>query len=408
MEALLRDDALREAELREMAFPSGAWERDERDKAQGRQRLFVAHRLPKYRGKLPDYNPQQEDRVIYFIPYLRMADSLDKQKGLVDKFGGVPWGLPQHLWPICKSCKKPMVHLAQFIHHPRRLDLGLDGRSLLVFQCGAECATWEMDGGCNACIILEPEEFVDGLTPPPKVNLADWSQDIAIDWQDYHVILPDFRVTAWIEQDDQVTQEQELLFFNANAIAKIPDELEILAYSETKLGGVPAWLQGLEKGIDQEWKLAAQMSDYIQYFVEDHKIKSLDFLEGNQLRKLVSNKIREMKSLYQASGSPFALIFGEEGPDREAFIDKIMRVLERDSVRQELAAGNIRVLLYPESFDRDSEPDVFQRFQLENGLSDLKKCLPGPNFGDAGIGYILIARHPKKGKPEAKFLWQCH
>ena len=53
----------------------------------------------------------------YFLPELTF------QRGSlpVDKLGGLPWGMPSDLWPLCKACAKPQSLLAQFSHHDQRL-----------------------------------------------------------------------------------------------------------------------------------------------------------------------------------------------------------------------------------------------------------------------------------------------
>lgn len=43
-------------------------------------------------------------------PQFRKGASL----GLVHKLGGLPWGLPTRLWPMCEECGRPMSHLGQF------------------------------------------------------------------------------------------------------------------------------------------------------------------------------------------------------------------------------------------------------------------------------------------------------
>lgn len=60
----------------------------------------------------------------YWVPDLLLATQLPPQQELEDKLGGLPWGLPEGLWPVCRSCGKPQSLLAQFTHHAERLDLG--------------------------------------------------------------------------------------------------------------------------------------------------------------------------------------------------------------------------------------------------------------------------------------------
>ena len=34
--------------------------------------------------------------------------------GAVHKLGGLPWGFPSRLWPMCEECRRPMSHVGQF------------------------------------------------------------------------------------------------------------------------------------------------------------------------------------------------------------------------------------------------------------------------------------------------------
>src|SRR5262249_28878341 len=84
-------------------------------------------------------------------------------------FGGLPVGLPEEKWPVCSECETPLSFLFQMQHHPERLPLGKEGRILYLFQCenGGECSTWELEGGCNQVLILEPEEITATTAPHP-------------------------------------------------------------------------------------------------------------------------------------------------------------------------------------------------------------------------------------------------
>src|SRR5450830_1027219 len=98
----------------------------------------------------------------YFVPVPRISTELAQQTRPEDKFGGLPWGLPPQSWPTCVECGASQSLLAQFVHHPVRLDLGREGRLLSVFQCNADpgmCASWERNSGANACLITEPEDL---------------------------------------------------------------------------------------------------------------------------------------------------------------------------------------------------------------------------------------------------------
>jgi hypothetical protein len=141
-----------------------------------------------------------------FIPTLTLGVALPKQVAWEDKFGGLPWGFPLDLWPVCEECEEPLTFLAQLRHQPGRIDLGGENRVLYLFQCEGDdgCSTWEVDGGTNAVLILEQDQLGSKLTESP-------------DEETY--ILPELRVTEWTKQGD----DEQI---------------------ETKLGGTPDWIQG--------------------------------------------------------------------------------------------------------------------------------------------------------------------
>src|SRR5688572_3586350 len=98
----------------------------------------------------------------YFTPELVPDDDLPMPSSLEDQFGGLPWGLAAERWPVCASCGTPQVLVAQLCHHPGRLDLGAEGRALLVYVCpdaSGRCATWDMNSGANACFVVEGQEL---------------------------------------------------------------------------------------------------------------------------------------------------------------------------------------------------------------------------------------------------------
>ena len=93
----------------------------------------------------------------YFVPDIRLTAELPPQFNLEEKLGGIPWGLPPDRWPACADCGKPQTLLAQFVHHPMRLDLNREGRCLFVFHCTQNpgmCDSWRGGGGANACFVI--------------------------------------------------------------------------------------------------------------------------------------------------------------------------------------------------------------------------------------------------------------
>ena len=75
--------------------------------------------------------------------------------GLVPKLGGLPWGLPVRLWPVCKECGRPMSHLAQLPAAAPELPLA-QGEVLFLFKCewDSVCSFWELDAGANAAFTV--------------------------------------------------------------------------------------------------------------------------------------------------------------------------------------------------------------------------------------------------------------
>jgi uncharacterized protein YwqG len=161
----------------------------------------------------------------HFVPVLKLGSSLPAQTRLEDKLGGLPWGLPASRWPMCATCGEPQTLLAQLRHHAERLDLGKEGRVLILFQCNHDpgmCETWSGGSGANACLILEAEELGHGLTPVPTADTT---------------VEPEVRVVDWREGVD--------------------DESE--PAMETKLGGIPSWIQGDDEGPAKPWRWIAQL-----------------------------------------------------------------------------------------------------------------------------------------------------
>lgn len=109
----------------------------------------------------------------YFVPNLESAKTFNSQNAFQEKLGGLPFGLPTELYPICKGCGNPMSLLAQFIHNEERLNLGKEGRILFVFQCNDEgsCFVWDADSGANSCFIMEGKNLSSQVEKMPEGNV---------------------------------------------------------------------------------------------------------------------------------------------------------------------------------------------------------------------------------------------
>lgn len=240
----------------------------------------------------------------YFVPNLKLSADLPPQDKLEDKLGGLPWGLKPEQYPTCSHCGGSQSLLAQFVHHPERLDLGKSGRTLLIFQCNHDpggCPTWEGGSGANACFVLDPDELLDGLTPMPA---------------DAPPLELEARILEWLAEDDGISPDEVPAFYADELLWDLPDATRDRVDAVTKLGSVPLWVQSPSEAPGEGWLFLGQLSDFYQFF-------------------------------------------------------------------QEPSAQN-GISIYPSS--------------------DHWAC-DGPNFGDAGMGYIFL--RPQAEKPDGWFFWQC-
>jgi hypothetical protein len=167
----------------------------------------------------------------YFVPNICVTTELPAQSSLEDKLGGRPWGLRASSWPVCRDCGRSQSLLAQFVHHPVRLDLGRQGRALFVFQCNHDpglCRTWEADSKANACFVVEPEDLASGLTAMPM---------------DHPAIEHEVRAVDWLERDDGLPDSLAPTFFDDKAYDELDRESRDRVTWGTRLAGVPRWLQ---------------------------------------------------------------------------------------------------------------------------------------------------------------------
>jgi len=183
----------------------------------------------------------------YFVPILRLSTELPPQSSPADKLGGIPWGIPERLWPVCRECGKSQSLLAQFVHHPTRLDLGKVGRVLSVFQCNHDpgmCATWEGGSGANACFVTEPECLLAGLTALPE---------------DSPQVEIEARIVDWSERDDGVVEDIATKFFSSSELYELPESEAVKPTWSTRLGGVPRWVQSPDEAPGDGWRFIGQL-----------------------------------------------------------------------------------------------------------------------------------------------------
>jgi len=197
--------------------------------------------------------------VQYFVPDIRLTAELPPQFNLEEKLGGIPWGLPPDRWPACADCGKPQTLLAQFVHHPMRLDLNREGRCLFVFHCTQNpgmCDSWRGGGGANACFVIEPEDLLSALTPPPAKAATPEREA---------------RIVQWQEREDGVTAEQGAFFFDDERWLDLDEaareELFPKAELSTRLGGVPHWIQSSSEAPGEGWRFVGQLDSIYHFLV---------------------------------------------------------------------------------------------------------------------------------------------
>jgi hypothetical protein len=173
----------------------------------------------------------------YFVPTLQQVSNFSLQTTFQEKLGGLPFGLPIEMYPICKECSNPMSFVAQFAHNKERLDLGKEKRILYIFVCNYEdvdysvCQSWDAGLGANACIIIEPETFTNKEI---KINVNVQ-------------LINEFIVTDWQEFDDEISEKENHYFLDTQK----HNEIEFTQFvklldktvDNTRLGSVPYWIQ---------------------------------------------------------------------------------------------------------------------------------------------------------------------
>ncbi len=173
-----------------------------------------------------------------YLPVLSLP--LDgHEPGLQAKFGGIPWGIPAHCWPMCRECGLPMSSLAQIPVRGHLDQAGplagrsdLSNRVLQVFICErpSVCFFWEPYGGANAAFFLE----LDVLQRlGPGVAVPDTP------------VLPEVWIQGWITHDDHIPDGLASDFMDESRFRALPDEIAFPhghgSSLRTKLGGVPCW-----------------------------------------------------------------------------------------------------------------------------------------------------------------------
>ena len=156
--------------------------------------------------------------------------------GVVPKLGGLPWGLPTRLWPICKECGLPMSHLAQLPADKQVFPVIPDDEVLFVFKCEWDsiCSFWEADAGANSVFAVQRQLLGNAPTAAPE-DANDGAP----------VVLPEFGITGWRADDDGAAAELEEAFYDYGKHNDLPEEIASPHDWDgswlTKAGGVPYW-----------------------------------------------------------------------------------------------------------------------------------------------------------------------
>jgi hypothetical protein len=177
--------------------------------------------------------------------------------GLVAKLGGLPWGLPARLWPVCRECGQPMSHLAQLPADPPALPLARD-EVLFIFKCESLniCNFWEADGGANAVFTVPRQSLGNAPTAAPPYEDGTPTP-----------VLMELGITRWDEADDGAPAELEDAFYDYERHNALPDEIACPhdwdSAWRTKAGGVPYWTGNGAQSIPPG-RLLLQIDNWVQ------------------------------------------------------------------------------------------------------------------------------------------------
>lgn len=176
----------------------------------------------------------------YFVPMLTFPKG--EQRTAIEKFGGLPWGLPAEDWPLCSECNRPLTHLFSLKHHYERLDLGREGRFVLVFQCNHDpdvCPTWDETSGANKVVFLDPYGYREALTPLPEPQPNEMGTEVE-HW-----------IRAWEVCEDGLDPAKYSTYFGNHRLPNYRGDREVVKdgrgwgemFWETRLGNAPGWIE---------------------------------------------------------------------------------------------------------------------------------------------------------------------
>ncbi|MES2464313.1 MAG: hypothetical protein V4671_27445 [Armatimonadota bacterium] len=142
-----------------------------------------------------------------------------------DKFGGLPWGLPQNKWP--GDGEGPYVFFAQFTHHLERANLGREGRVAFLFLGGTDTD--------ETVVFVDSEELSAGPTCLPRPKSTTLTEAWVTEWEDDDDGLSDSILPYFMSEKAYYADE----FSQRRETVSLSDTLP----GGTRLGSVPDWVQ---------------------------------------------------------------------------------------------------------------------------------------------------------------------
>ena len=158
----------------------------------------------------------------YWIPELVLGVlHPEPQMSEAEKFGGLPWGLPQDKWP--RDEHGSYVFFAQLRHHPERANLGKEGRVAYLFFGG----TFDHD----AVVFADCDEISSGRTPAPNPKAPMLTEAWITRWEEGDDGLPESMLPYFMSEEKYYSEEFKGTPMGENVPAG------------TYLGSVPDWVQ---------------------------------------------------------------------------------------------------------------------------------------------------------------------
>lgn len=196
-----------------------------------------------------------------YRPQMILPDA--PQTELRAKLGGLPWGLPQDLWPRCAGCGQAMHLLAQLPPETPGI-LGPTDAVLHIFACRwmDACDNYMNAPGHHAVLWVAPDQMGTVPTPFPWQDTDDVLTDAlngglakrlpppshkndALTQSRARCVAAEFWITGYDPFDDGVPEDMQFAFYDDDLFFAMTTEecnpLGFDAANDTKFGGVPYW-----------------------------------------------------------------------------------------------------------------------------------------------------------------------